>query len=85
LSAFSWSLVGWLAAFASKPAPTVGLSAFSWSLVGCQAAFASKLTPHRGMGCGQLETGRLAGRHRQQAGSYRKAKAEPTLFHHSTR
>ena len=25
---------------------------------------------HRGMGCGQLETGRLAGRHRQQAGSY---------------
>ena len=35
---------------------------------------------HSGIGCRQLEIGRLSGRLREQAHSYRKAKADRTLF-----
>jgi hypothetical protein len=48
-------------------------------LVGWQAAFASKLAPTVDWG-GLLEIGRLGGRYREQAHSYRKAKADRRLF-----
>ena len=46
---FSKKSVHWKAAFAGKPAPTVGMGVFSWKWVGCQAAFASKPAPTFGL------------------------------------
>ena len=49
LGVFSWRLIGWQDAFASKLAPTVGLGVFSKRLVGWQDAFASKPAPTFGL------------------------------------
>ena len=38
-------MVGWQAAFAGKPAPTVGSRGVRKVVVGCQGAFASKPAP----------------------------------------
>ena len=70
LGGVSWGLVGWQAVIAGKPAPTVGLGGVSWGLVGWQAVIAGKPAP-TGIGGGQLEVGRLAGRLREQARSHR--------------
>jgi hypothetical protein len=62
-------LVGWQAAFASKPAPTVGPGTFerNW-LAGRPSSRASPL-PQLGR-VHSTEIGRLAGRHREQARSH---------------
>src|SRR5471030_796671 len=97
-SSHSWTgcirgrLVGCQAAFAGKPAPTVGLGASGgdWSAVRPPSQ-ASQLPQLDGGHPGGI--GWLVGRHREQARSHRKAKAEaeaeadphttPAL-HHST-
>ena len=58
------------AAFASKPAPTVGLWGVRWIDVGWEAVIAGKPAPTFGSrGC-QIEMRWLAGRHRRQASSH---------------
>jgi len=79
MGAVSWKLVGCQAVFASRLAPTVewGQSVGDWSAVRPPSRAGSLLQLDW---VSQLETGRLSGRHRQQAGSCRRAKAERMLF-----
>ncbi|EZP32926.1 hypothetical protein BW33_01193 [Pseudomonas sp. RIT288] len=69
MGAVSWRLVGCQAVFASRLAPTVewGQSVGNWSAVRPSSRAGSLLQWNGGS---QLETGRLSGRHREQARSY---------------